>query len=56
MLTMNIDLQDRLINAQLDAVKHITINDQRNICKICIKLDDSQAGLKRISIYIFARD
>ena len=56
MLTMNIDLQDRLINGQLRTVKHIAINDQRNISKIFIKFDDSKAGLKRVSMDRLAHD
>ena len=40
MLTINVDLQDRLINSQLGTVKHIAINDQCNISKIYIKSDD----------------
>ena len=56
MLTMNVDLQDRIINGQFGAMKHIAINDQRNISKIYIKFDDSKAGLKRISIDSLAHD
>ena len=56
MLTMNVDLQDRLINGQFGAMKHIAINDQRNISKIYIKFDDSKAGLKRISMDSLAHD
>ena len=50
MLTMNVDLQDRLINDQLGTVKHIAINDQCNISNIYIKFGDNKAGLKRISM------
>ena len=50
MLTMNVDLQDRLINDQLGTVKHIAINYQRNISNIYIKFGDNKAGLKRISM------
>ena len=56
MLTMNVDLQDRLINGQLGTVKHIAINDQHNISKIYIKFGDIKAGLKRISMHSLARD
>ena len=48
MLTMNVDLQDRLIDGQSGTVKHIEINDQHNISKVYIKFDDNKAGLKRI--------
>ena len=50
MLTMNVDRQDRLINDQLGTVKHIAINDQRNISNIYIKFGDNKAALKRISM------
>ena len=56
MLTINVDLQDRLINSQLGTVKHIALNDQCNISKIYIKFDDKKAGLKRISMDSLARD
>ena len=56
MLTINVDLQDRLINSQLGTVKHIALNDQCNISKIYIKFDDNKAGLKRISMDSLARD
>ena len=49
MLTMNVDLQDRLIDGQSGTVNHIEINDQHNISKVYIKFDDNKAGLKRIS-------
>ena len=48
MLTMNVDLQDRLIDGQSGTVNHIEINDQHNISKVYIKFDDNKAGLKRI--------
>ena len=56
MLTMNVDLQDRLTNAQLRTVKHIAINDQRNISKISIKFNDNKASLNSISKNSLARD
>ena len=43
---MDIDLQNILINGQLDTVKHIPMNDQRNISKIYIKFDTNKAGFK----------
>ena len=56
MLTMNVDLQDRLINGQLVTVKHIAVNDQRSISKIYIKYDDNKVGLNEISMDSQARD
>ena len=56
MLTMNVDLQDRLVIGQSGAVKHIAINDQQSISKIYIKFDDNKAGLKRISMDSLAHD
>ena len=43
---MDVDLQNILINGQLDTVKHISMNDQRNILKIYIKFDTNKAGFK----------
>ena len=43
---MDVDLQNILFNGQLDTVKHIAINDQRNISKIYIKFDNTKAGFK----------
>ena len=56
MLTMNVDLQDRLVIGQSGAVKHIAINDQQSISKIYIKFDDNKAGLKRTSMDSLAHD
>ena len=56
MLTMNVDLEDRLMIGQSGAVKHIAINDQQSISKIYIKFDDNKAGLKRISMDSLAHD
>ena len=44
MLTVNIDLQDRLVNR---LVKHISTDKQANVAKIYIKFDDSKAGAKK---------
>ena len=45
MLTVNIDLQDRLVNGQLGTVMHITGNSQ-GISEIYLKFDDIRAGVK----------
>ena len=45
MLTVNVDLQDRLVNGQLGTAKHIVLNSQNNVSKIYIKFDDCKAGL-----------
>ena len=45
MLTINVDLQDRLVSGQLGTVKHIVLNSQNNVSKIYIKFDDCKAGL-----------
>ena len=56
MLTINIDLQDRLLNGQLGTVKHhIVLNSQNNVSKIIIKFDDCKAGLKKMNTDNFAR-
>ena len=40
----------------MDTVKHIAIDDQRNISKIYIKFDHNNAVLKRISMKSFAHE
>ena len=54
MLTVKIDLQDRLVNGQLGTVKCIH-TDSENVSKIHIKFDDSKAGLKRINSDAFGK-
>ena len=49
MLTVNVDLQDRLVNGQLEIVKHIVLNSQNNVSKIYINFNDCKAGLKKIN-------
>ena len=48
MLTVNIDLQDRLVNGKLGTVKCIRTDSERKVSKIYIRFDDSKAGLKRM--------
>ena len=55
MLTVNVDLQDRIVNGQLGTVKHIVLNSQNNVSKIYIKFDDCKVGLKKINIDNVAR-
>ena len=47
MLTVNIDLQDRLVNGQLGTVKSILTDSERNFSKIYITIYIHKAGLKR---------
>ena len=49
MLTVNIDLQDRLVNGQLGTVKSILTDSERNFSKIYITIYIYiyKAGLKR---------
>ena len=49
MSTVNIDLQDRLVNVQLGTVKCIRKDSERNVSKIYVKFDDSKASLKRMN-------
>ena len=46
MLTVNIDIADRLINGQIGTVKRI-LTDRGNVVNIYIVMDDSNAGLKK---------
>ena len=49
MLTVDIDLQGKLINGQWGTVKGIHIDSERNVSKVYTKFDDFKAGWKRIS-------
>ena len=48
-LTVNADLKDRLVNGQLGTVKHFQKDQNGNVLKIYIALDDCEAGLKSTS-------
>ena len=54
MLTVNIDIADRLINGQIGTVKHI-LTDRGNVMKIYILMDDSNTGLKKRNSDALAR-
>ena len=45
MLTVNIDMQDCLINGQIGSIRHIEFA-QCSACKVYIKFSDEQAGSK----------
>ena len=45
MLTVNIDLQDRLINGQIGTILQVSYNGNK-VNKIYVKFDDPKAGLK----------
>ena len=49
MLTVNVDLSDRLVNGQLGTVKHISKNLNGKVTKIYIKFDNVEGGQKKIN-------
>ena len=51
MLTVNIDIQDHLINGQTGNISHIELA-QGSACKIYVKFSDEQAGLKAIRSFL----
>ena len=55
MLTVNVDLSDRLVNGQLGTVKHISKNLNGEVTKINIKFDDAGAGQKKINRDTFGK-
>ena len=55
MLTVNVDLSDRLVNGQLGTVKHISKNLKGEATKIYIKFDDAGAGQKKVNKDTFAK-
>ena len=54
-LTVNIELQDTLVNGQLGTVKCIRTDSEKNVSKIYIKLDDCKAGLKSMNSDAFRK-
>ena len=48
-ITVNVDLQYRLVNGQLGTVKHISTGMKDNILKVYAKFDDCNAGLKKVN-------
>ena len=55
MLTVNVDLSDRLVNGQLGTVKLISKNVNGEVTKMYIKFDDAGAGQKKINNDIFEK-
>ena len=55
MLTVNLDLSDRLVNGQLGTVKHISKNLNAEVTKVQIKFDDAGAGQNEINKDTFAK-
>ena len=53
MLTVNIDISDKLINGQMGLVKNISIKNGRQ-SKIYVKFFDEEAGLKKMSSDTYA--
>ena len=49
MLTININIDDRLINGQMGTVCKINTDNEGQIVKVYIKFDDEKAGLKLIN-------
>ena len=47
MLTVNIDIQDGLINCQTGIITHIEFDLDSN-CKVYVKYSDEQAGFKEM--------
>ena len=55
MLTVNIDLQDRLVKGQLGTIKLINLDMQSNVTKIYIKFYNCKAGLRKIHTNAFRK-
>ena len=54
MLTVNVDLEGRLVNGPLGTVKQFQKDQNGNVLKIYIAFDDCETGLKSISKDAFA--
>ncbi|XP_057316777.1 uncharacterized protein LOC130657796 [Hydractinia symbiolongicarpus] len=48
MLTVNIDIADRLINGQIGTVKHVKADNANKVSKIYVLFDDPKAGKEAI--------
>ena len=55
MLTVNIDISDRLINGQIGTVKHISNDVNSHVSKVYVEFDDKQCGTKKIDTDYFAK-
>ena len=54
MLTVNVDLEDRLVNGQLGPAKDFQKDQNGNVLKIYVAFDDCEAGVRSISKDAFA--
>ena len=54
MLTVNIDIQDRLTNGQTGIIKYIQFA-QGSVCKVYVKLSDEQVGSKSMRLSYLGR-
>ena len=55
MLTMNVDIEDRLINGQVGTVNHFRKNQHNQITIVYVKFDDEKAGVKKMNSDHFAK-
>ena len=55
MLTVNIDVKDRLVSDQLGTVMHIAENHRNEVFKIYVHFHDNREGLMKINTDIFAK-
>ena len=55
MLTVNVDVNDHLINGQIGTVKQLLLNNDGRVSKIYIKFDDDKAGVKMMASDNYAR-
>ena len=55
MVTVNTDLDDRILSGQLGTVKHILKSKKGSVTKIYIASDDNQTTLKNMSKDVFGR-
>ena len=54
MLTVNLDIQDKLINGQIGVVKNVVVTDGR-VSKIYVKFFDERAGLQKMMSDTYGR-
>ena len=46
MITVNIDVEDKLCNGQIGTIRHIKYDNNGNVQKIYLQMEDPEVGLK----------
>ena len=55
MITVNINVEDKLCNGQIGVIRHIKYDNSGNVEKIFLQMDDPKVGLKAMNSNTFER-